>query len=809
MKTLGFFYFIIFTITAVSLQNVYAESPVIRGTIVSDQNEAIGFASIALYHPIDTSLVGGTVAGADGNFILQLPAAEGAWILSLSAVGYQAFTLNLTIDEEKNKDLGVIKLKEDAKMLEGVVVKSMLPTIEMEADKMVVTVEGTAMSEGNTALDVLSKTPGIWIDQDGNIQLNGKQGVMVMIDDRPTYMSARELQTLLQGMPANNIRNIEVITNPSARYDAQGTAGIINLNLVKNYMVGMNGSVYVGHEFNRYHGANGGLQVNYKRGKVSSFFNADYSRRNNYRDVHTDRFFNINGNAAEMSQDGEWRFISHNPSLRAGLDYDINDRHSIGFSVRGNYYDGSDDFSMLSNLITGNNGGQWIDSKNVINREFTRINSNLHYIAKIDSSGRKLTIDVDHANMTMDHHSTFDNIYRNASGNLTDIENIANVNPVNYNIFALRSDYIHPLSKGRKLETGIKASRVVSDNDLNFTRLTEQGWQPISNMSNHFIYTEHILAGYINFNTKITEKISLKAGLRGEQTYADGYSVTLDSSNYRSYFNLFPSIFVQQKVSDFYSLNYNYSRRINRPYYENLNPFIFYIDPYTFAGGNPHLNPAFIHNFEFTQTFQSKYNLTLGYSLTHGNIMEVPFFNREDNTTLFRVSNFDRNQNLSLRAIVPLQLAKWWQVQSVVVAAYNEIFSDFEGAIVKNEVNTLYTQINNTFSLPKGIRFELIGNYMSPQAFGAYETREFIWVDAAVKKSFADNKLELSVNGTDIFRTMKFIGGSNFQGQDLRINQYNGNQSIRFTLRYRFSKGEKFESALRNGGLEEINRVGH
>lgn len=785
----------------------YAQQASISGQITEASGEPVSFANVALLTQ-EEKLITGTVTEADGKFSLRTEAGD--FIISISSIGFEAKKIKVTVTEGEELKLQKLVLAEDTEVLDAVTVKSLRPIIEMEPDKMVVTIEGTAMSEGNTAFDVLGKTPGVFVDQDGNIQLNGKQGILVMIDDRQTYMSATELQTLLESMPADNIRNIELITNPSARYDAEGVGGIININLKKNHMVGMNGSVYAGHEYNRYHGFNSGVNINYKRDKLSTFVNVDYSRRNRYRDNGFDRNFEQSGQSTNMTQEGEWRFTNHVPSIRTGLDYDITDKHSVGFNVRTTFFTGKDDFSMVSEVTEGSQPPTFISSQNLIDRGFTNFTSNVHYVGKLDSLGRRISVDLDYANMNMMSNATFLNRYTSASGEALLNEQLANDNPVNYDIFAFRSDYVHPLANGRKLEMGVKASRVISDNNLQFERLGENGWEEFTDMSNHFIYREHIFAGYANFNSKLGDNWSLKAGVRAEQTFADGYSVTMDSSNIRSYLNFFPSVFLQQRIKENYSLTYSYSRRINRPNYESLNPFAFYIDPFTLAMGNPNLNPSFSNNVEFTQTFYQRYNLTVGYSRTEGAVAEVPLFNEETNTTVLQVNNLDRIQNVSIRAIAPVQIAPWWQMQNVLVLNYNEVYSNFGGGdLIAQDIFNIYTQSGNTFMLPKGFRVELNGTYMSPQVYGAFAMKEMWWIDTAVKKSFLDNQLDVSVSFNDIFRSNVFTGTANFQGQNAVITQYNGWQSVRFSVRYRFNKGMKFEASRRNGGLEEISRTGN
>src|SRR5690606_16089444 len=325
----------------------------IVGQVKDEKGEAISYANIAILSVIDSSLVTGDVTDEAGRFQINSP-KTGNYILKSSAIGFGDIIVPFEVTgSDFKKDFGVIILKEDIQQLNEVKISSLRPTIVNEVDKMVVSVEGTALAAGSSAFDILSKAPGVWIDQDGNVQLNGKAGVHIMIDGRPTYLSAKELQNMLEGMSADNIKNIEIISNPSSRFDAEGTSGVINITLKKNQLTGFNGSVYAGYEFRAMHGYSGGTNVNFKKGKWSSYAHLDMAKRPWRRTSEMKRAFNDGTASTTFDQEGQEDVIRYTPSVRLGTDFDINSKNSIGVMMRLSALDGSQTFKTTSLLRNG------------------------------------------------------------------------------------------------------------------------------------------------------------------------------------------------------------------------------------------------------------------------------------------------------------------------------------------------------------------------------------------------------------------------------------------------------------------------
>ncbi|MGV3642519.1 MAG: outer membrane beta-barrel protein [Adhaeribacter sp.] len=783
----------------------------LTGNLKDENGQALGFGTVALLQANSATIVTGGVTDGDGKFAIPTPAA-GSYRLRITAIGFAALeTPPFEVkDKDFSKDFGPLTLKQDAKALNEVQVQALRPTVRVEADKMVVSVDGTALAAGNTAYEVLAKSPGVFIDQDGNIQLNGKAGVRIMIDGKLTYLSGKELQTLLQGMSAENLKDLEIITNPSAKYDAEGTAGIININLKKNELGGVNGSVYAGHQYNGLHGYSGGANINYKKGPWNTFATADVSRRTHMRDNTMNRLFKGETETVTYDQVGHEEGRRSTSSLRLGADYDLNKKHSVGVMTNLMFFKADNDYLTESFLRNGKAlQDTLISARNIIEGHFVNTTFNAHYLGKLDTLGTTLSADLDYVTLNDERDSYFNNRYTPVNSSEAPRQDaLYSKNLPSYTIYSAKVDFVKPLNPKTKLEAGAKASHVTSDNSLNFFKRNNGTQTPDPTRSNQFIYKENILAAYTNFSTSLGEKWSVQAGLRAEQTLGEGHLVTKDSTNTRKYLNFFPSVFFSQKVNKDYQVTYNYSRRINRPRYDALNPFIFYLDPYTWASGNPYLRPQYTNSFQVTQTIKSTYNLTLSYAVTNDFIAEIPVQDVVNNTTTFGQRNVDQFKELNLTVVAPIKIAKFWDISNNLTAAHQDYSIVINEKPLRNEQFFFYAQSTSNIQLPKKVRAELNLGYQGPLAYGLYKISGNWGVDVGFKRNFLNDKLEASVNATDLFRTRRIIGKANFDGNRNEFDQYFAQQSLRLNLRYRFNKGEKFEAKKRNTNLEELNRAG-
>ncbi|MBF8964075.1 TonB-dependent receptor [Pontibacter sp. FD36] len=792
------------------VSNVLAQ---LSGQLKDDTGNALGFANVAVLQARDSSGVTGAITDVEGRFSIPSP-AEGLYMLRISAIGFVTqYVAPFQVNSKSfRRDFGTLVLQENVNLLGEVTVKALRPKITIEADKMVVSVEGTALASGSTAYEVLEKSPGVWVDQEGNIQLNGKAGVRIMINGRPAYLSGKELQSMLEGVSAEHVKNIEVITNPSARYEAAGSAGIINIQLKQNSALGMNGSLYGGYQYNNATGYSVGANLNYKKGNWNSYVNADMAERPRLREGVMIREFHGEGANARFHQLRDESVIMKTPSLRLGTDYELNARHSLGAMV--NLSQNNMDRAFYSDThLNDEQKGEHVRIKagnfNAIENNSTAFN--LHYHGVLDTVGTSLALNVDYIQLNNQNDARYENNYTKVGSNIESAEVLRSDNPGYYDIYSANADFTKKVFGGAKLELGAKASYVISGNALDFYLVTPEKEELDKERSNHYRYSEKIFAGYINMSTRIGEKLSLQAGLRGEQTLGNGKPLGENENKgqvSKKYFDLFPSFFLTHKVSDQYQLTYNYSRRVDRPNYRSLNPFILYQDPYSWAEGNPDLRPQYTNSFQVTQTLQNTYSLMLGYALTKDSFAEVPEQNSETNTTVYRERNIDKAENISATLVFPIRVTPGWDISNNWVAGYQKNTIFLQDRELENNQLVFTAQSNHNVLLPWGMQLQATAAYSSPSTFGIYRFKWQWWLDAGLKKSFMEDRLDVTLGATDIFRTREIHGDASYNGNVFSFVNYFMVRSIKLNLRYNFQRGENFKSKSRNVRLDELNRAG-
>ncbi|MCX2741801.1 outer membrane beta-barrel family protein [Pontibacter anaerobius] len=786
------------------------QSGTLTGKVLDEQGQPLGFVNVAVLKAADNAVVTGTIADMEGGFVIQSPVA-GKYKLKLTMLGYrttetEAFEINAS---GSGKDFGRLTLQEDAQLLGEVTIQAMRPTVVALADKTVVTVENTALAGGSTAFEVLAKSPGVWVDQDGNIKLNGKAGVQVMLNGKLSYLGGKELQNMMQSMSAENIKDLEIISNPAAKYDAEGASGIININLKKNETAGLNGSVHGGYQYNELHGYTAGADINYKQNALSSFASLDVAERTRFRLNEMQRTFS-GQESSRLNQHIREEARRFTPSLRIGADYDLDNRHSVGVLGDLSLYSTDDRIVTKANLQDGKPANDvLVDALNMATSANANSTLNLHYLGKLDTVGTLLSADLDYVRLNSDNDATFQNRLDSLGNNSPLLEErLLTENPTSYDIYSGKVDFAKQLGKAGKLELGAKASHVKSDNELRFYKDSDGRKVIDTGRSNHFTYKENIYAAYASFSTQLGKFLRVKGGLRAEQTVAEGNSVTLDQKTDRTYLNLFPSLFIQHNVSENYQVSYSFSRRINRPRYDALNPFIFYIDPYSWVTGNPYLKPQYTNSFSVTQVLKQNYNLVLGYAVTKDFIAEIPMQNSADKTTVFQQQNVEDLKSFHATLVAPVQVSGRWQINNNATLAYQGFIKELNDQSLENQQLSFSAQSNHNIQLPKDVRLELNAAYQGPMAYGLYHIKANWGVDAGLKRSFMEDRLDLSLSVTDIFKTRRVEGGTNINGNTITSSQYTGSQSFRVNLRYRFSKGAEFRASKRNVDLEEVNRAG-
>ncbi len=786
-----------------------AQDGLISGRLYDQQEKSIPFATVAVLKLPDSTIVTGTTTDMEGEFEVK-PKFTGEVIFRFSAIGYsEVFSPSFRVNgPDFSKDLGTHVMEEEVTMLNEVMVNTWKPRIKVESDKLVMTVEGTALAAGSSAYEMLSRAPGVTVGHRGGFMINGKQGVSVMIDGRLTYLSAAELKTMMESMPAENIQEIEVIHNPSAKYDAEGVAGILNITLKENTATDLTGSVYGGLRINEQKLLNGGLNLYNSSGEWNTFLNLDLSQRGYVRDQHQYRTFAGAGDNAFLDQTGEETSKSLVPSVYTGADYHINENHVLGGSANIIYKDRLNDWNTLTTIGTLDSGGSIdIDARNHRDGVTRNGRFNVFYEGKLDTTGTTLSADLDYVRLEREGDSRFLNEYTYLEDGSEEQQKLTNSSLSDYDIYAAKVDLNLPLSESSALEMGVKGSKVISRSELQFFEVQEGTPVLDPARSDRYRYEEEIYSVYARYSNKINSTWNLQLGLRAEQTYGEGRSFSLDQTNPAEYLELFPNILVDQQVSENYSLSYSYSRRIARPNYSTLNPFIFYLDPYSYIIGNPGLKPQFTNSFQFSQTLFKKYNLRIVYDYSKDHMGEIPSMDPETRETVFTTGNMDNFRTYGATLVLPVELASFWNVNNNVLYNRREYELQVNGNRLKNKDDFLMMQSNHQVNLPLDLKMELNVTYRSPYVLGLYDVNDRLWLDAGLKRSFLNDRLDVTVNATDVFRSQRSKIEADFLGNHYEMSQYFSQQAVSLNLRYNFSN-DKSKQESRVKDLEELERAG-
>jgi FlaG/FlaF family flagellin (archaellin) len=781
----------------------------VTGAVLDEKSQPFPFVNILLLQAKDSVLVKGIAADEDGKYAFDQIAA-GKYLTLISMVGYQkAYSEPFNV-KDTPVNLPAVTLQTDTKSLNEVTVVAKKPFIEQEIDRTIINVENSIVSAGATALEVLERAPGVTVDQQNEqLKLRGKEGVIVQIDGKQTFLSQQELITLLRNTPSDNIEKIELITNPSAKYDAAGNSGIINIKMKRNKNYGTNGNINLGGAWAKYGRANVNGTVNHRAGKVSSFISAGafYNKGFNNNDIY--RTIPYEGKVTIFDQKTERINESEYYNVRAGIDYFATDKTTVGVLVSGFYNDWSNPFGQTNTRILNENLSlQRSFRTNVFNGgKMNNISSNVNLKHQFNDKGKELTFDLDYVHYGGKKESKLDTRYFNANGTPDDAatEIVRNDMPSDINIAMAKLDYTQPIGKG-KFETGLKSSYVTSDNDMVFETFADS-WQLDPTRSNRFKYTENVNAAYANYAGAFSKKIKYQVGFRAEHTHSIGNSVTLNQKRDRNYVNLFPSVFLSNQLDTNNVINLSYSRRIDRPNYQSLNPFEFYLDPYTFAKGNPNLRPQYTHSFQLVHVYKNALNTTLAYSRIKDMIAdELPQQIASENKTFVTSDNLDNQDNISLTVSFPIPVAKWWQVQANFTGVYNHYKSYYLEQQLEIKQVSWNMYASNQFTIGKGWSAELSGWYNSRQFYGLYAARPMGMINAGLQKNILNKKGTIRLNVNDIFWTNRFNGTAAYKDIDFKVRSEWPSRQFRLTFTYNFGNQNVKGARQRNTGSDDLQK---
>ena len=779
----------------------------IRGTVIenNEKNDAVSFANVLLFKAADSTLYKFSYTEDNGAFQFD-QVAEGTYFVKVTFVGLSDYTgKTFNFDGQNTLDLGKIELDSDAIKITEVTITAQKPMMEIKPDKLILNVAGSILASGDDALSLLRKAPGVLVDNNENISLLGKSGLVIYIDGKPSPLRPADLANMLKNMSANDIESIEIISNPSAKYDAQGTAGIINIKRKKVSVAGFNGTVNTTLRQGLTKAGNAGMNVNYKNEKLNVFANA--SIFNNENQNHNDFYRTQN----ELG----FRTLAENRNNVKGLnskitaDYNLSSKSTIGMIAEFN----TDRFNMKTQSTTsmGNMGLNQIDSLLVnngdvkANTDNMNLNANYYY-----NGGNETTFNVD---VNFGRFSRENNLYTPNRYTTPDREQVTstfevrNITPTTIDITNLKADYERKLGKG-KLGAGIKSALVSTDNTLKFYNITDGGEELNESKSNRFLYDEWVNAIYANYNIQ-WKKIGLNTGLRVENSNTKGELIAMQTGNdkvvKRQYTDIFPSAGISYMASPNHNFQLSVGRRINRPNYQDLNPFEFQLDQLTFEKGNAFLNPEYTTNIQLVHTFMQRFNTTLNYSHTD-NVIARLVDTSGLKGSFITWDNIAYRKTLSIGISAPISITDKWSIFTNLNGVHTRNRADFGGGkIINLNVSSFNMYHQQTIQLGKGWSTEVSGWYTSPSIWeGAFIMNSMWAMGAGVSKKFDDGRTKLTINIDDIFKTNVWSGESTFGGLFMEVSGGWDSRRVRVNLSYNFGKNNNNgKSRRRSTGLEE------
>lgn len=800
----------------------------ISGTIRGRDGKALEAATVLLHRQKDSVISRTAVSDKHGGFIFH-GVATGTYFLSVTSIGFETYRSGPIAADSGSSDrvLPDIVLSPAARNLQAVSVTDKR-FVEWKLDKLVVHVATSPFFDpGQSTVDVLERSPGINIDYMSNtISLNGRAGTAVYINGRISYLSGADLINYLRGLPAGSLDQIEIMSQPSAKYDAGGSGGAINIVLKKNQANGVFGSITTSVILGFYPKTRDNFLLNWRKDKFNLNFSYGFSDYKSFNDQHILSSFRSDyGVAFSQYQDYRNSVISTNLSHtpRLALDYQASKNTSLGLNLTGLFSSNKSNTNGPINLTDSLHSLIRKEAfSSLADNPVSNPGVNLNLQQKLDGKGKELSVDADYLHYHSPGSQSSYNYPYDQAGNPLAPYLLNGDFPAGVNIYAFKSDYSQPFHFGRgkpattgtgenKLEAGFKSSYVRTDNDAQYTLYDtlQKQWQPDTALSNHFIYSENINAAYVNIGKQLNKKWSVEAGARAEQTLSRGNETTQGNRFTRKYFQVFPTLYVGFSPNEVHSFTLSYGRRTDRPSYQDLNPFRYYINQYNIRQGNPNLQPESVNNFEFSYHYKSEFVVWLDY-IKFDNLFSRIYTSSgtgNDLITILTKENVASRRNIFLFFFYNKALTKWWNTNWTVATVNSRIADPVDKGNPIDQVMVYRFDLNNKFSLPKGWGLELRGNYAGRRLEGVH-----IYALASGYLSLGVNKKVLQGKGTltanlndalDLYRPGQTSEGSGFFTQ---TDNHPESRYLTLTFNYRFGKAKQQQQRKSDGSAEDEQR---
>lgn len=779
----------------------------IRGKITDSTRAPISYASVGLLEVRDSSIYKGIITDIEGNYCFE-QIKKGNYFIKASSVGFK-ITYSAKIEYDSTHPLlnPTISMYSQGTSLDEVSVTAMKKMVEFKNGNIIVNVDGTTLSMGNSVYDLLARLPGVTII-DSEISIQGISGVKIMIDGKIQQLSNEQLFNILKSMNASQIQKIEVLKNPPVKYDAAGTGGMINVITKKNTLIGTSGSVFAGFSQGFYGNPHGGITFNHKGRKINFFSgftgNKEAIRKENF--LNSDVAYN--SIVTSLTQNYVQKHYSYSGTFDFGADWYINKNNSVGFKVEGGSGIGNEDRTALTTIsdnslgyrsmpYTFENPNPWL---------YADVNVNAEHL--FDTLGTVLRFSADYSPYSDKNTTDFDHHFLDSNSNeIISPRIFRNSNTLNFYILSSKLDFEKKLKKSTNIEAGLKVAYVDGLSSYTFENLDNATGNYISdaNFTNVFSYKEQISAAYFNV-IKEYKKISMQMGLRGENTLVKAQSKTNSVAYTRQYFNLFPMVSVEYKRSQNHNFQLSANRRINRPDYNYFNPYRNVRSLLIVQQGNPYLRPEYITSVNFTYAYASTIFQTVSFSRRVNALMDYSTQNDSTKVRIVNTENLDYGNVISYSLYYQEELTKWCSLNFNASVFYLDATGTVNGLPFKFSTVGFNPGIFSRFILPDNFKLELNAYYISPRTEGVNHVKSRSSVDVAIKRTLLKDKLSIAIAFNDIFFTRVYNASVDYQNIHNYSTYRSDTRRVNLSLNYNFGNVKVKQREITSND-EEKNRI--
>ncbi len=779
----------------------------ISARFINEQNEVQTNVLVNLIKAEDSSIVKSDWSSIEGIIKFENVDSQ-LYIIQIYSLGFEQAFFEVLPSRSSVWNQGDLKLKSISQLKE-LTITSTKSLIERTGEKTIVHVQNSILSEGSNVFETLQKSPGILIRSNETISLKGKEGIIFMIDGKVTPLTGDELIQYLKSIPSSNIDRIELISNPSSKYDAAGNAGIIDIRFIKNNRKGLNGNVSSNIGQSQYFKYGASTNLNYRLSNWNIFGSYNISRpiANASFNIHRNFFNSLQEVESAIEQHSMVKAPNQNQNPRIGIDYNYDSRSTIGIVWNGTFTNNRRNgisqttlFSPTQQILGTTETNNDLSAKNSINF------GNINFKHKFDTTGQELNIDLDKGYYNSRNAQNFNSNFSDQDHNPLAKDRLHTDQQGILSVKSIKIDYVLPFANRFKMEAGLKSSLVKTDNDIQFFKI-QDGSSFLDTMhSNHFIYKENVNAVYVQ-GSKDYQTMGIQFGLRLEHTQTNGYQISIDSNFYRNYINLFPSFAWTKRLSQNHDIGVNYSRRIDRPTYRQLNPFAIFVDPYTYVVGDTNLLSVLSHHLGLSYTFRGMYTAEVSYE--RGNQVITDVFVQDDKTKVsYQIpANLQKLDFINFSISIPFSIKNWYQSSINGGLNWSQYQSAFQGGVLRQSSVAWDIQHQNSIVInSKGWTAEISEYFQSRMVWGLFTIRSLAQVNVGIQKTSANKKSTIKLSATDIFFTNHIAVLVKYQNMDFYTNRTWDSRTLTLSYSYRFGKMNPTKSNSRNSGIEDIKK---